>query len=208
MRLRDSVPIERIRAEFPECHESVQATSVAEWRRQRAKDVPSTLLFVWDAMVDMGVAKDPMKVSPIVNGGFRGLFDFVERELGRPPLLEAFATEFFNDVDPGASFVELSLVRCFPHDLHLSDVEFSDNRRRAPADQERKFKGLHVFGDFLDNLKQVARHSGDDRISLVAASRAAHDVFLRHGFQVNPTQVSLMGFRRSGMGHSMFLPVR
>lgn len=208
--LRDAVPRDRIIEIFPNAKEIVCAENVQQWLEARAKDVPPTLMYIWDSIVHLCITKEPMKISPVVNNNFEGLYEFVENELGEPPVGDAFAAEFFNENDEENSFVEVSLVRCFPNDIHISDIEFSDNRRPVDPDdpqQYRAYHGLHVFGYFLEALKEIGKQQGAAQISLNVANPAVHYVFERYGFKINETEVSLTGFKHRGCGHSMILPL-
>lgn len=207
--LEDTVPAGRFTETYGQVRREVRATTVEQWRVHRAKDVPPTLMFIWDEMVHRGLAPAPLKVAPIVNNGFKGLYDFVERELDRPPLSAAYAVEYFNELKPASSFAEVSLVHCFPNDIHICDVEFSDQRHPLPRPDRkyREYQGLHVFGEFLDRLRAVARARGAERISGLVASPPVHHVLARHGFRVSDSKSAQMAARRAGHGHAMILNV-
>lgn len=209
--LEDAVPAERFAEFYDQVRHTVLASTVQQWQIRRAKDIPPTLMFIWDEMVHRGVALAPFKVAPIVNNGFKGLYDFVERELGRPPISAAYAVEYFNQLQPASSFAEVSLVHGFPNDIHICDVEFSDQRHPLPANHPdlkyRKYKGLHVFGEFLDRLRSIARARGAERISGLVASPPVHHVLARHGFRVSDSKMAQEAARRAGHGHAMILPV-
>jgi hypothetical protein len=159
-------------------------------------------------MVHRGRVGDPFKIAPIINRGYGGIYEFVQRELGEAPVRDAFAVEFFNDLSD-KSFVEVSLAHCYPADIHICDVEFSDNRRkvdaRDPTRAYRTFKGLHVFDDFLTRLKNVAQENGAERISLMVAFPGLHEVFSRHGFQIGETEMAKKAYAIAGKGYPMFL---
>jgi len=119
--------------------------------------------------------------------------------------------EYFNEVVPNDAFVEVSLAQCFPDDVHIVDVEFSDNRKRIPANDPssrfRTYKGLHVFGEFLERLKGIARARDVGRISLIVAWPPLFKVFKRHGFQASETEMAQRGYSGAGHGFSMYLPI-
>jgi hypothetical protein len=209
--LNEVIPAERFAETYAQVCREVLATTVEQWRTRRSKDIPSTMMFIWDEMVHRGIARSPFKVAPIVNSGFKGIYEFIEEELGHSPLSDAFAVEYFNELEPTSSFAEVSLVQCFPNDLHISDVEFSDQRHPLPAThpdrRHRKYKGLHVFEQFLDRLRSVARARGTERISGLVASPPVHHVLARHGFQISDSKMALAAYRRTGQGHAMILRV-
>jgi hypothetical protein len=108
-------------------------------------------MFIWDEMVHRRLATEPQKIAPIVNNGFKGIAKFVQKELKKVPVTEAYAVSYYNEVDPKDSFVDVSLVRCWPNDIHIADVEFSDNRKPAHAGRKvksssrRNYHGLRVW---------------------------------------------------------------
>ncbi|MCR9165969.1 MAG: hypothetical protein ACE37F_25235 [Nannocystaceae bacterium] len=205
--LSDAIPEEAIRAIFPDARRVTLADTVSDWQAARKQDVSGTLMYIWDRMVHRKETDTPDKIAPIVNNEYAGIFDFVEQELGAPPVREAFAVEFFNSIDPHVPFVTISLARIHPQELHISDIELADNRHPVLNSVTRTHRGLHLFGEFLERLKRVARESGDTKLSLVAASPQAHDTFSRHGFRVGPTKLDRFGFQAQGWGHGMTCPL-
>jgi len=209
--LEDAVPAERVAETYGQVRRVVLATTIEQWRARRAKDIPPTMMFIWDEMVHRAIAPTPFKVAPIVNNGFKGLYEFVEHELGRSPLSAAYAVEYFNELRPARSFAEVSLVHCFPNDIHICDVEFSDQRHALPANhperRHREYKGLHVFGEFLDRLRSIAQARGAERISGLVASPPVHHVLTRHGFRISASKRAQEAARRAGHGHAMILEV-
>ena len=207
--LEDAVPKDLFISRFKTVKEKVLATHWKGFQRARAKDVPSVCMFIWDEMVHRGKVTEPFSIAPIINNGYKGIANFVEKKLQAVPVSEAYAVSYYNEIDPENSFVDVSLVRCFPNDIHIADVEFSDNQKPAHAGEivknaaERNYHGLHVFGDFIDRLNVVARAKGVSRLSLMVAHPDLYPVFSRHGFQVNDTHMARMAFERAGMGFSM-----
>jgi hypothetical protein len=204
MDFADAIPLDAIKAKVGNVKVDVVAKNVKAWRKARAKDVNNTLMSIWDEMVHRGKVKDPMAVSPIVQDGFKGLYEFLQKELAATPILSAYGAELYDEHLPDYAFGEVSLVHCLPNAIHIADVQFSDTRR--PCDEPfRGFKGLGVFGEFVENLKQVGRDKNVERLTLVVAYPPLHKVFERHGFKLNETEVSRFGFENSGHGHSMYL---
>lgn len=204
MDFSDALPAEKIKTKVGEFKTRVVATNVKQWRIHRKKDVSNTVMSIWDEMVHRGKVREPMAVSPIVQNDFKGIYEFVGQYLGAAPIRSAYAVELFDSFRPDYAFTEISLVHCLPNAIHIADVEFSDTRRPVEG-QQRDFHGLGVFDEFLDRLKQIGREKDAERITLVVAYPPLHEVFLRHGFQLNETEVSRSGFDRSGHGHSMFV---
>ncbi|PDS95477.1 hypothetical protein CO659_22815 [Rhizobium sp. S9] len=204
MDFSDAIPVEAIKAKVGHFTPHVVATNVKQWRKNRAKDVNNTLMSIWDEMVHRGKVREPMAISPIVQDDFKGIYEFVGAYLAAAPIRSAYAIELFDSFRPDYAFTEVSLVHCLPNAIHIADVEFSDTRRSVGG-QYRGFRGLGVFNEFIDRLKQVGRDKDAERITLVVAYPPLHDVFVSHGFQLNDTEVSRFGFERSGHGHSMFI---
>lgn len=209
--LNHAVPEERFAAIYGDIRKTPLATTVSELRTRRSKDVPPTLMFIWDEMVHRGIARAPFKIAPIVNSGFKGIYEFVQRELGKAPLTAAYAVKYFSVSEADNSFAEVSLVHCFPNDIHICDVEFSDQRHPLPANHPdrkfRRYKGLHVFDEFIDRLCMVARARDADRISGLVASPPVHYVLARHGFRVSDSKMAQAAARTVGHGHAMILSV-
>jgi hypothetical protein len=127
---------------------------------------------------------------------------------------EAYAVSYFNEIDPDNSFVDVSLVRCWPNDIHIADIEFSDNRKpvhngtKIKGSTERNYHGLHVFGDFIARLKDVAREKEAERISLMVAHEDLYPAFSRHGFEVSSTKMAQWAYKNAGVGYPMILQVK
>lgn len=210
-KFEDSIPIGRFSAHFSQIREEVRATTVSEFLSKEPEKVPSICLFIWDEMVHRRFTSEPFKIAPIINNNFEGIYGFVARELKSEPITEAYAARFFNEHDDNTSFADVVLARCYPNDVHIVDVEFSDNSKPLPpGDPNRRYRtyrGLHVFDTFLERLKSVARAKDANRISLLVASPPVHQVFLRHGFRVNDTQMAQMAANNVGHGHAMVLDI-
>ena len=211
--LKNAVPVDLFEPMFKKVREKVIATNVSEFLKNKPKQVPSISLFIWDEMVHRGAVPnhERFKIAPIINNEFKGVYKFIKKELGKEPISDIYAVEYFNEVVPNDAFVEVALAQCFPNDIHIIDVEFSDNRRpigqRDPTREFRTYKGLHVFGEFLDRLREVARGRGIERISLIVAWPPLHNVFIRYGFRVSETEMAQRGHKIAGHGYSMYLPV-
>jgi hypothetical protein len=127
--LSDAVPKDIFGPMFKHVKEEIAATDWKDLQKNRPKHIAGLCMFIWDEMVDRKAVDDPFKIAPIVNNSFKGIAKFIEAELGTPPVTEAYAASYFNEIDPNNSFVDVSLVRCWPSDIHIADIEFSDNRK-------------------------------------------------------------------------------
>lgn len=124
------------------------------------------------------------------------------------PISDAYYAEWFNGLSDDEPFIKIELCQCYPSDIHIADVVFADLSRPANDTTEvspRQHHGLGIFDEFLDRLRGVARDRGVERISLVAASPAAHVFFSKHGFEVSPTLVGQTAFDTLGYSHPMIL---
>lgn len=208
MKLRDSLPLETISARYPEAREEVLADSVAALRANLLARIPPVGLFVWDEMAFRGDTKKPDRMQKVYPYHSERMFPFVTKELGRMPISDAYYAEWFNGLNADEPFIKIELCQCYPNDIHIADVVFADLSRPAKDRSEvapRSHCGLGIFDEFLDRLRRVARDRGVERISLVAASPAAHVFFSKHGFQVSPTLVGRTAFETLGHSHPMFL---
>lgn len=206
--LSDAVPRDRFIPMFDDVREEIVATDIDALEAHRPNDVVGVSLYVWDEMVHRGVTKEPFKIAPIINSGMVGIYDFVRKELGREPVTDVYSTRFFNEIDPTMSFVDVTLLQCFPDDIHIADVEFADNRRpiddTAPVKGARNYHGLNIFDDFLERLKGVARDRGAGRLSLMVGGPGLYEVFARHGFKVGDSVMAQMAFETTRVGFSMY----
>jgi len=210
MELRDALPLEAIASLFPEAREEVLADSVAALRTNLPDRIPAVGLFVWDEMAFRGDTARPEAMQEVYPHRAERMFAFVARELGRPPITDAYYAHWYNALSDEDPFITIELCQCYPSDIHIADIVFADLSRPAHDDSEispREYRGLGLFAEFLDRLRQVARSRGLERISLVAASPAAHSFFSKHGFVVSPTLVGRSAFEELGHSHPMYLMV-
>lgn len=212
--LADAVPKDLFIPLFEHVEEKVLAKDWATLQKVKPEHVPGICMFVWDEMVDRKATSSPFKIAPYTENGFKGVARFVEKELGKPIVTEAYAVSYFNEVAPKSSFVDVSLVRCFPNDIHIADVEFSDNRRplhtgkKVKGSTDRGYHGLHIFGEFIERLQGVAEGKGIERISLMVADAPLYQVFKKHGFEVSKTKMAQIAFKMAGTGFPMVLKVK
>ncbi len=206
--LSDTVPRDRFIPLFKDVREELIATDIKTLEQQRPSDVIGISLYVWDEMVHRGITDEPFKISPIINNNMVGIYDFIRKELGNEPVTDVYSTRFFNEVDPSMSFVDVTLLQCFPDDIHIADVEFADNRRPVddapPVKGTRNYHGLHIFDDFLERLKGVAKGRGVGRLSLMVGGPGLYEVFARHGFKIGESVMAQMAFKNDRMGFSMY----
>lgn len=199
---------------FEHVFEQVLAADWTTFQKARPQDVPGICMFIWDEMVHRNVTSFPFKIAPYTQNNFSGVAEFIQKELGRPPVTEAYAVSYFNEITPKTSFIDVSLVRCWPNDIHIADVEFSDNRLPVHAGPKikgelgRSYHGLHIFGDFINGLRGVAKEKGVERISLMVADGALYPVFKKYGFEVSETYMAQIGFKKAGMGFPMVLQLK
>lgn len=212
--LADAVPKYLFVPQFDYVDERVLATDWATLQKVKPDHVAGICMFIWDEMVERKATNQPFKIAPYVENGYKGVARFVENELGKLIVSEAYAVSYFNEITHKSSFVDVSLVRCFPDDIHIADVEFSDNRRPLHAGRklkgstDRGYHGLHIFGEFIERLRGVAREKGVERISLMVADAPLYQVFKKHGFEVSKTKMAQMAFNIAGTGFPMILKVK
>lgn len=209
--LKDAIPTDLFATKFTNVREKVLATTVPQFLENQPAKIPSVSLFIWDEMVHRNLVSEPFKIAPVINNGYHGIYEFVRDELGEEPIRDVLSTKYFNEINSAEPFADVSLALCYPNDIHIIDVEFSDNRHPLPQDDPsrglRKYKGLHIFGTFLERLKAVARVKQADRLSLMVAEPPLYQVFRKHGFAVSKTQMSQRAFKMARHGFAMVLPV-
>lgn len=206
-----ALPKESAEALVPGATTVVIATTVKDWRASKPAEVPVTSLFIWDEMVDRKRVKDPFKIAPFANNHNHkgGIYSFVQKELGSAPVTDAYSVSMFR---PGEaeSFADVSLVRCYPKDIHICNVEFSDYSKpldsNDPTAEYRGWRGLHVFPEFIARLTDVSRSQGVERISLMVAYPPLFKTFQNYGFEVSTTEMSQRAFA-VGQGFPMILKV-
>ena len=205
----DIIPVDHLERKFGELEHRIIARNTTELRKSLPAQIPGICMFIWDEMVDRGLVRDPYKIGPIIHRNYKGIYEFVSRELGREAIDDAFAEKYFNKIDPSESFVDFSIARCFPDDLHIVDIELSDNTRPLartdPSREFRQYHGLHLFGEVLERIRAVAREEGVSRLSLMVAHAPLHHVFSRHGFKVGKSVMAQAAYQQVGFGHSMYL---
>lgn len=212
--LADAVPKDLFIPLFKHVDEQILATDWETLQKAKPEQVAGICMFIWDEMVDRKATKQPFKIAPYTENGFKGVARFVEKELGMPIVAEAYTASYFNEITPKSSFVDVSLVRCFPNDIHIADVEFSDNRRplhsgkKVKGSTSRGYHGLHIFSEFIDRLRVVAKDKGVERISLMVADPPLYQVFKKHGFEVSKTKMAQMAFKMAGTGFPMILKLK
>jgi hypothetical protein len=216
--LSDAIPREHFREMFELVTEKVIATNVGAFYVTDTAGASTTNLFVWDEGVSRGVVADGEEMRKYHPKRPKQAYKLTRDRIGEEPFQEVFCTSFFNEhskqkffgKNADFAFAQIDLVRCFPNDIHISDLTLLDLTQPlidrsliAP----RSHRGLHVFPMLLEGLKSVGRESGADRISLVAASQAAHEVFSRYGFRPTDTPVSQHAFKNFGHSHAMALAI-
>lgn len=181
MELSETLPRAAIAAKIGEYEERIGFTDADTFIRNDKDSMSSVGLYVWDQMVARNVANDPRALAAVYPNRLDKMFQFIKRELRKDWITDAFTTKLFSPVLPDYSFVDLEIVQCYPGDIHLLDLEFSDVRRPLNKPSvgvgARGYHGLGVFGDFLDNVKQLARQRGLDRIAYGCFTRSAPSVF-------------------------------
>ena len=136
-----------------------------------------------------------------------GIYSFVQKELGAAPVTKVYTASMYR---PGETvpFADVSIVRCWPSDLHICDVEFSDFDKPIaeddPTSRYRGWHGLHVFPEFLARLIEVAKSEDVKRISLMVAHPPLRQTFEKYGFEVSHTEVAQRA-AKIGMGFPMIL---
>lgn len=211
MQLSDAVPREAIEAKIGPFTEKVGFTEADSFIRNDKEHMSTLGLYVWDQMVARGDAKQPWALAAVYPHRLDKMAQFIKRELRRAWVTDSFTTKLYSSILPDYSFADIELHECYPGDLHIGDIEFSDVSRplAKPSDGigAREFHGLRVFGDFLDGVTQVAKSRGLDRISLIAGSPHAHDVFTRYGFKVGDGHGAEYAYRSKGFSHGMLLTI-
>lgn len=209
MKLAETLPRGAIEMKVGPFDERIGFTDADTFIRNDKNTMSTVGLYVWDQMVARKVVADPRALASVYPNRLDKMAQFIKRELRQDWITDAFTTQLVSPIRPDYAFVDLKIVQCYPRDIHIADVEFSDPRN--PLDEPttgigaRRYRGLGVFGDFLDAVRRLARERGLDRISLMAASPQAHETFSRYGFKVGDGARAQWTFENVGFSHPMLL---
>lgn len=219
VQLADAIPVERFNELFAMVEEEVVARNTAAYYVKDPAGASTVNLFVWDEGVSRGLVKDGEEMRKYHPQKLRKAYGLTKSRIGEEPFREVYCVKYYNEHSRQSffgkkanfPFAQIDLVECYPGDIHIADVTLLDltkpvQDRSEPA--PRSHRGLHVFPLLLDGLMSVAKRKGLERLSLVAASRAAHDTFSRYGFEPTDTPVSQYAFQNLGFSHAMALKVR
>lgn len=216
--LSDAVPREHFAGMFSVVREVITADDRASFYQNDPSGASTVNLFAWDEAVHRGLVKKGEEMQKYHPHDLPRAYRLTKQRIAREPFQEVFCAEYYNEHSeqdffgkPAQfPFAQIDLVHCYPGDIHISDVTLLDLTRPVLDRSEiapRTHRGLHVFPLLLERLLDVAREKGAKRLSLVAASRSAHDAFSRYGFKPTDTAVSQYAFRNFGHSHAMALEV-
>jgi len=217
--LADAIPLDHFRTLFSVVEENVVSRNTAAFYVKDPAGASTVNLFVWDEGVSRGIVKNGDEMRKYHPDKLKKAYGLTKKRIGEEPFREVYCAKYYNEYSKQSifgkqanlPFAEIDLVECFPGDIHIADVTLLDLTKPVQDRSEiapRSHKGLHVFPLLLDGLMSVARQKGLERISLVAASRAAHETFSRYGFEPTDTPVSQYAFQNLGFSHAMALKVR
>tara|TARA_R110000822_G_scaffold184513_5_gene323857 strand:+ start:310 stop:1017 length:708 start_codon:yes stop_codon:yes gene_type:complete len=214
--LSDAIPLDHFKTLFSTVEEVVVARNTAAYYVRDPASVSTVNLFVWDEGVSRGLVKDGEEMRKYHPHKLRKAYGLTKSRIGEEPFKEVYCAQYFNEHSTQDffgnmirfPFAKIDLVQCYPNDIHISDVTLLDltkplidKSKNAP----RSHRGLHVFPLLLDGLKSVAKQKGVGRLSLVAASPAAHETFSRYGFKPTDAPASHYAFKNLGFSHAMAL---
>ena len=216
--LSDAIPRDHFKGMFDVVEEIVTAHDRDSFYETNADGASTVNLFMWDEAVHRGLAKNGEEMRKFHPHDLNKAYRLTKSRINREPFKEVYCAEFYNEHSDqevfgkrtSLPFAQIDLVRCYPDDIHISDVTLLDLTKPIhdqSAIAPRTHRGLHVFPILLEGLMEVAKANNVKRISLVAASRAAHEAFSRYGFQPTETEVSQYAFRNFGRSHAMALNV-
>lgn len=217
-KLSDAIPRDHFRGLFDIVEEVVTANDRASFYDVDAQGASTVNLFVWDEAVHRGLARNGEEMKKFHPHDLNRAYRLTKSRINKEPFQDVYCAEFYNEhsnqtyfgSDQKIPFAQIDLVRCYPEDIHISDVTLLDLTKPIRDRSQiapRSHMGLHAFPFLLEGLLEVARAQNAKRISLVAASSAAHEVFSRYGFRPTETGVSQYAFRNFGHSHAMALSV-
>jgi len=219
VQLSDAIPVDRFNELFTKVEEEVVARNTAAFYVRDPAGASTVNLFVWDEGVSRGLVVNGEEMRKYHPDKPKKAYGLTKLRVGQEPFREVFCVKYYNEhsrqnyfgKNVNLPFAQIDLVECYPSDIHIADITLLDLTKPVRDNAEpapRSHRGLHVFPLLLDGLMSVAKQKGLDRLSLVAASRAAHDTFSRYGFKPTDTPVSQYAFQNLGFGHAMALNVR
>lgn len=216
--LSDAIPVDYFRSLFSSVEEEVVARNAAAFYVKDPGGASTVNLFAWDEGVSRGLVKDGQEMRNYHPRHLRKAYGLTKARIGEEPFKEVHCVKYYNEHSKqdffgrkaNFPFAEIDLVECYPGDIHIADVTLLDLTQPVQDSSEiapRSHRGLHVFPLLLEGLISVAKQKGLERLSLVAASRAAHETFSRYGFEPTATPVSQYAFQNLGYSHAMALKV-
>lgn len=214
--LSDAIPLDHFKAMFRTVEEDVIARNTAAYYVKDSAGASNVNLFVWDEAVNRGVVKDGEEMRKFHPHKLRKAYGLTKGRIGEEPFQEVYCAKYFNEHSKQDyfgkkvrfPFARIGLVHCYPGDIHIADVTLLDLTKPVidrSSNAPRSHRGLDVFPLLLDGLKSVAKEKGLTRLSLVAASRAAHETFTLYGFVPTDTPVSQHALKNLGFSHAMAL---
>jgi hypothetical protein len=216
--LSDAIPVDHFRSLFSTVEEKVFARNPAAFYVRDPSGASTVNLFIWDEAVSRGLVQNGEEMRKYHPHQLKKAYGLTKARIGEEPFREVYCVKYYNEHSKQESsgrranlaFAEIDLVECYPGDIHIADVTLLDLTKPVQDTSgmaPRSHRGLHVFPLLLDGLVSVARQKGLERLSLVAASPAAHETFSRYGFEPTDTPVSQYAFQNLGHSHAMALKV-
>ncbi|WIA55930.1 hypothetical protein N6H05_23425 [Sphingobium sp. WTD-1] len=214
--LSDAIPLEHFKTLFSTVEEVIVARNTAAYYVRDSASASTTNLFVWDEAIGRGLVKDGEEMRKYHPHKLRKAYGLTKDRIGEEPFKEVYCVKYFNEYstqnffgeEARFPFAQIDLVQCYPGDIHISDVTLLDLTKPLMDQSKiapRSHRGLHVFPMLLDGLKSVAKQKGIRRLSLMAASPAAHETFSRYGVTPTDAPASQYAFKNLGFSHAMAL---
>jgi hypothetical protein len=197
--LSDAMPLAQFKGMFSTVTEVVTARDRESYYASDPEGASRANLFVWEEAVSRGVVKDEgAEMRSRDPDDPAGAYALTRLRIGEEPFKDIFCAEYYNEHseqiqfgrEANFPFARISLVHCYPNDIHIAELALLDLAAPVQNDSEvpaRSHEELGLFPILLEGLKKVAEARGVERLSHVPRSPAARRMFSEHGFEPTET---------------------
>jgi hypothetical protein len=217
--LSDAIPGAQFKSMFSTVTEVITARDRESYYESDPNGASTVNHFVWDEAVSRGVVKDEgAEMRAYHPDDPAGAYALTRLRIGEEPFKDIFCAEYYNEHSKqdyfgrqaNFPFARISLVQCYPNDIHIADLTLLDLTAPVQDDSEvspRSHEDLRVFPILLDGLKKVAEARGVERLSHVPRSPAAHRMFSEYGFEPTKTDFSEFDIASLSWSHSVAMQI-
>jgi hypothetical protein len=194
MKLSDILPHDLICAQFPDRRIIVETLGLPEIR-QIAKSEPDCLYSIATHVINRTHTRNwakchMQKLIARVEAKDPYIYEGVSKLLGEPSIKDIFWARLSLD-DDSLSYKRVAMImvaHVFRNDVELGDILLQNPYEPLQSGGFRptykKFKGLGLFGEVMDRLRQFGNENECEQITLTAASADQIPFFKKFGFRL------------------------